>query len=85
MEHLSNYHEDHSNAQENSYKLCVEKGHPIFSLKESQWKLSQQHDRISQWMESYCTTNTWISRNKYIQQSRTVGVTVRDQGRKLTI
>ena len=45
MEHLSNDHEDHSNQHKNSHKLCNEMGHPILSLLESQWKLSQQHDQ----------------------------------------
>ena len=29
MEHLSNDHEDHPNQDENSHKLCHEKGHPL--------------------------------------------------------
>ena len=45
MEHLSNDQEDSPNQQENSHKLCNEKGHPIVRLTESQWKLRQQHDQ----------------------------------------
>ena len=45
MEHLSNDHKDHPNQYENSYKLHDKTGHPVFSLLESQWKLSQQHDQ----------------------------------------
>ena len=44
MEHLSNDHEDHLNQPENSQKLFDETGHPVLSLIESQWKLTQQHD-----------------------------------------
>ena len=42
MEHLPNDHEDHPNQHMNSYKLCNETGHPVLSIKESQWKLRQQ-------------------------------------------
>ena len=45
MEHLSNYYEDRPNQHENSHKLWDETGHPVTSLMESQWKLSQQHDQ----------------------------------------
>ena len=45
MEHLSNYHEEHSNQHENSHKLWDETGHPIFSLLESETKLRQQDDQ----------------------------------------
>ena len=41
MEHLSNDHKDHLNQHENSHKLYHEMGHPILTLKESQWKLKQ--------------------------------------------
>ena len=37
MEHLLNDHEDHLS------QLCDEKEHLFLSLKESQWKLRQQH------------------------------------------
>ena len=30
--------------REESYALCAETGHPVFSLLESQWKLRQKHD-----------------------------------------
>ena len=45
MEHLSNDHEDHPNQHENSHKLCNEMGYPVVNLKESLWKLRQQHDQ----------------------------------------
>ena len=45
MEHLSNDHEDHPNKHKNSLKPRDETGHPVLSLSESQWKLSQQHDQ----------------------------------------
>ena len=64
MEHLSNDHEDHSNQQENSHKLCDEMGHPVVNLMESQWKLRQQHWGTSQWRESHCRTNTRFRREK---------------------
>ena len=44
MEQLSNGHKNRPNQHENSYKLCDETGHPVMNLKESQWKLRQQHD-----------------------------------------
>ena len=47
MEHLSNDHNDHPNLYENSHKLCDEAGNPLLCLKESQWKLGQQHDQNS--------------------------------------
>ena len=45
MEHLSNDHKDRPNRHENNHKLCDETGHLILSLKESEWKLRQQHDQ----------------------------------------
>ena len=36
MQHLSNNHEDHPNARNNSHKLCYEKGHQFLILKETQ-------------------------------------------------
>ena len=44
MKHLPNDYEDRPNQHENYYKLREEKGHPVLSLKESQWKLIQEHD-----------------------------------------
>ena len=45
MEHFSNDQEDHFNQHKNSHKLCDETGHLVVNLKESQWKLRQQHDQ----------------------------------------
>ena len=39
--------------------------------------------RISQWRESHCKTNTNIRRNKWIQKSKTLRLTVRDLSRKV--
>ena len=47
MEHLSDDHEDHPNQHKNRSKLCNERGHPVFSSLESQWKLRQQNDQNS--------------------------------------
>ena len=47
MKHLLNDHEDRLSQHENNHKLCNEKGHPLLSLKESQWKLRQQYDENS--------------------------------------
>ena len=44
MELLSNDHEHHLDQLENNHKQCNEKGDPLLSMKESQWKLRQQHD-----------------------------------------
>ena len=49
MEHLTNVHEDCLSQHENSYKLCDEMGHPVLNLKESPWKMRQQHEQNSQW------------------------------------
>ena len=43
MEHLSNDHKDCCNQNENSQSFMKEHSH--FSLKESQWKLRQEHDQ----------------------------------------
>ena len=45
MEHFSNDKEDRPNQQENNHKLCDEMRHPVVSLMERQWKLTQQHDQ----------------------------------------
>ena len=45
MEHLSNDQKDHAIQHKNSQKLCNEKGHPLLSLKEIQWKLRQPLDQ----------------------------------------
>ena len=45
MKHFSNDHEYCPNQHKNSDKLCNEKGHSILKLKESRWKLRQQHDQ----------------------------------------
>ena len=42
MEHLSINNKGRPDPQENSHKLCNEKGYPFLNLKESQWK---QHDQ----------------------------------------
>ena len=41
MKHLSNDHEDCFNQHKNSHNLYNEMGDPLFSLRESQWKLRQ--------------------------------------------
>ena len=38
------YHKNYPNQYEISHKLCDETGHPILSLRESQWKLKKLHD-----------------------------------------
>ena len=50
--------------QENSHKLCDQTGHPVVNLMESQWKLRQQHDLISQWRESQCRTKILASEER---------------------
>ena len=39
-------HKGHPNQHKNSHKLCNETGHPVLSLLESRWKLTEQHDQI---------------------------------------
>ena len=46
MEHLSNDQKDHPNQHENSHKLYDETGHPILSVKKSQWKLRQHYQNF---------------------------------------
>ena len=59
--------------------LCNETGHHILSLLESQWKLKQQHDQnFPVEGKPLYKTNTRIRRNKSIQKSKTVRVTIRD-------
>ena len=64
MEHLSNDHEDHPNQQENSHRLCDEMGHPVVNMKESQWKLRQEHDQNFPKKGNHCRTNTCVRRKK---------------------
>ena len=45
MEHFLNGLKDRLNQHENSHKLCDETEHPVLSLTESQWKMTEQHDR----------------------------------------
>ena len=45
MKHLSNNYEDCPKQHKNSHKLCNETWHPVYSFKESQWKLRQAHDQ----------------------------------------
>ena len=45
MKYLLGGYEEHPNQHKNSHRLCDEKGHPVFSLLESQWKLRQQYDQ----------------------------------------
>ena len=42
MKHFANDHKDRPNHHEISHKLCNEKGNPVLSLTESQWKLRHQ-------------------------------------------
>ena len=80
MQHFSNDHKDHPNQHENSHKLC-ETGHPVLSLLESQWKVNNMIKTL-QFSEIHCRANTSIRKNKEIQKTRTLRVTVRDPSRK---
>ena len=84
MEHLSNDHEDHLNQHKNSQKVCNELGHLFWVY----WKVNGNWDnnmiRISQCWESHCRTNTGVRRKKEIQKSRTVRITIKNLGRKVT-
>ena len=42
---LSYDHEDHPNQLQFNDKLRNESGHPLLSLKQSEWKLSQKHNQ----------------------------------------
>ena len=76
MEHLSNDHQDNHNQHKNSHRLCDELGHPILSLKKSQWKLRQRT-----WSEFLygvkVISEEILASEEIIQKSRTVSVTVR--------
>ena len=65
MNHLSDDQEDHPNQQEDSRKMFDERGLPLLSLKESQWKLRDNNMiRIFQQKKSYCSANTKGGINK---------------------
>ena len=82
MEHLSNHHEDNTNQQKNSHKVCNEVGHPLLILTENQWKLNNNIIGVSQWRKSHFRINGRIRWNKWVQKRRTVRVTVKDPSRK---
>ena len=81
MEHLSNDREDHPNQHGNSNKLYNKKEHPLLSLKQSYWKLRQQHDQ-NFLMEAKPLQKKYQHKKKQKIQSKTVVVTVRDPRRK---
>ena len=81
MEYLSNDDKDYPNQHENSRKLCNENGYPVLSFKETEWKLRRKLDQKSLMEKS--RENTRFKRNKQIQKSRNVSVTVRDPRRKV--
>ena len=83
MEYLSNDDKDYPNQHENSRKLCNENGYPVLSFKETEWKLRRKLDQKSLMEKSHCRENTRFKRNKQIQKSRNVSVTVRDPRRKV--
>ena len=58
-------------------------GYSVVNLTESQWKWGQNMIGISQFRESHIRTNTSIWRNKSIQKSKTVRVTVWYPSRKV--
>ena len=83
MGHVSNDHKHHSNQHKNSHKLCNETGHPIFSLMESQWKLTQTW---SEFPNEGKVILEQILASKEINQSKRADcerVTVRDLSRKV--
>ena len=45
MDYLLNDHEDRPNQHKNNHNPYAEMGRPVFSLRESQWKLRQQDDQ----------------------------------------
>ena len=45
QEPLSNDNKGRPDPQENSCKLCDERGYSLLNVKESQWKPRQQHDQ----------------------------------------
>ena len=49
---------------ENSYKLCDEKGHPLFSWNKVNENRDKNMVRISQRKKSHCRTNTWVRSKK---------------------
>ena len=84
MEHLSNDHKDGPNQHKNSHELCRERSSPFWVWQ----KLKENWDnmiRIFKWRESYCRTHTSIKRGKEILKSRTVRVTLTNQGKKVTL
>ena len=62
MKNLSDDHEDHPNQHENSHNLCDEKGCPLLSLNESQWKLRQHNQNlpVEGKKKYHCRTDTRV-------------------------
>ena len=84
LSHLSNDHKDGPNQHKNSHELCKERSSHFWVWQ----KLKENWDnmiRISKWRESYCRTHTSIKREKEILKSRTVRVTLTNQGKKVTL
>ena len=75
MKHLSNDYEDRPNQHEN-YHLCEEKGHPVLSLKESQWTLIQEHDHDFPMKVKPLYNKYQRQKKKEIEKSRTMRITV---------
>ena len=78
-----NDHKHHSNQHENSHKLQNKKGQPLLSLKESQWKLRQQHDQNFLWKKNYCRKKYQRQKKQTNLMSRAVRVKGSDSSRKL--
>ena len=79
MEHLSNDHEDDPNQHENSHKLCNKTGHPVFSLQESQWKLTwSDFPNGGKAIVEHILASEEINKSR-----RAVGITVRDPSHKV--
>ena len=74
MEHLSNNHEDHPNQHENSHKLCDEMGHLVETERRTWSEFLNKGIAIVE--------QILVSRNKQIQKSRTMKMTVWDPSRK---
>ena len=83
LKYLSNDYKDRPNQHKMVLRYLMKRGIPLWIW----WKVNGNWDtnmiRIFQWRESHCRTNSSVRRNRQIQKSRTVRITVWDLSRKV--
>ena len=83
MEHLSNDQKSIPISARIVISYAMKRGIPFWVNWKVNGNLDNHMTRISQWRESHCRTNTSVRRKKYIQNTRTVRIIVRDPSRKV--